>query len=98
MSPPEAYLWQVLRTRPDGLKFRRQHPFERCSGDFYCAAAKLVIEVDGDSHDMGGNPAWDGRRDAWLREQVIRVLRFNAADVMKDVDSVIRAILPACER
>ncbi len=95
MSPPEAYLWQFLRMRPDGLKFRRQHPFKRCTSDFYCAAAKLVVEVDGDGHDMGDNPAADSRRDAWLREQGLRVLRFNAADVMKDVESVVAAILLA---
>jgi very-short-patch-repair endonuclease len=85
MSPPEAYLWQFLRKRPDGLKFRRQHPFERCTSDFYCAAAKLVVEVDGDGHDMGDNPSADLRRDAWLRAQGLDVPRFNAADVMKDV-------------
>ena len=95
MSPPEAYLWQVLRTRPGGLKFRRQHPLERCTGDFYCAAAKLVVELDGISHDMGDNPARDLRRDAWLREEGLRGVRFNADDVMKDVESVVTAIVLA---
>jgi very-short-patch-repair endonuclease len=98
MSPPEARLWQVLRNRPDGLKSRRQHPFERCTSDFYCAAAKLVVEVDGDGHDMGDNPAADLRRDAWLREQGLDVIRFNAADVMKDVESVVTAIVLAARR
>ena len=98
MSPPEAYLWQALRRRPDGLKFRRQHPFERCTADFYCAAAKLVIEVDGDGHDMGGHPQFDRRRDEWLRQQGLQVLRFNAADVMKDLESVVSAILLAAPR
>ena len=98
MSPPEAYLWQALRRRPDGLKFRRQHPFERCTADFYCAAAGLVLEVDGDGHDMGDNPDSDLRRDSWLRQQGLEVLRFNAADVMKDLDSVVRAILVRARR
>jgi very-short-patch-repair endonuclease len=98
MSPPEAYLWQVLRGRPAGLKFRRQHPFDRCTADFYCAAAKLVIEIDGDSHDLGENPARDRRRDAWLREQRLRVLRFDAGDVMRDMESVVTAILLAARR
>ena len=98
MSPPEALLWQALRTRPDGLKFRRQHPFDRCTADFYCAAAKLAVEVDGDGHDMGDNPAVDARRDAWLGEQGVRVLRFNASEVMKDLESVVRAIASACRR
>ncbi|HEV2816580.1 MAG TPA: endonuclease domain-containing protein [Allosphingosinicella sp.] len=98
LSPPEACLWQILRARPGGLKFRCQHPLDRCTADFYCAAAKLVIEVDGVSHDMGGNPVRDLRRDAWLQGQGLRVLRFNADDVIKDVESVITAILVACRR
>jgi very-short-patch-repair endonuclease len=98
MTLPEAYVWQVLRQRPGGLKFRRQHPFERYTADFYCVAAKLVVEIDGDSHGMGDNPGRDLRRDAWMREQGLQVLRFNAGDVMKDVESVITAILLAARR
>jgi len=98
MSLPEARLWQALRLRPGGLKFRRQHPFERCTADFYCAAAKLVVEIDGVSHDMGDNPGRDVRRDAWLRDRGLMVLRFNAPDVMKDLESVVTAILVAARR
>jgi very-short-patch-repair endonuclease len=47
---------------------------------------------------MGDNPARDRRRDAWLREQGLRVIRFDAADVMRDVESVVSAILLACRR
>lgn len=92
-SPPESLLWQQLRQRPHGLKFRRQHPFGPFIADFYCPAVKLVIEVDGDSHDLGDRPALDAARDLWLREQGLRVLRFNAADVMQDVGSAVLAIL-----
>jgi very-short-patch-repair endonuclease len=92
-TPPEYRLWQALRQRPGDLKFRRQHPFDRCRVDFYCPAAGLVIEVDGDSHSMGDRPQQDARRDAWLQSQGLRVLRFDAAEVMKDVESVVRAIL-----
>jgi very-short-patch-repair endonuclease len=98
MSPPEAYLWQVLRQRPGGLKFRRQHPFERCTADFYCAAAKLVVEVDGASHGMGDNPESDARRDAAMRDEGLRVLRFSAEEVMKDLESVVTAIVLAARR
>jgi very-short-patch-repair endonuclease len=98
MSPPEARLWQILRERPSDLKFRRQHPFSRCTADFYCAAERLVVEVDGDGHDMGDNPDLDRRRDAWLGLQGVRVIRFSAADVMKDVESVVTAILLEARR
>ena len=98
MSLPEAYLWQALRRRPGGLKFRRQHPFERYTADFYCAAAKLVVEIDGASHGMGDNPERDAQRDASMRNQGLQVLRFNAGDVIKDVESVVTAILLAARR
>jgi very-short-patch-repair endonuclease len=96
MTLPEGMLWRVLRTRPDGLKFRRQHPIGRCVVDFYCPAARLVIEVDGESHSMGDNPRRDDRRDAWLGNQGLRIVRFAATDVINDVGSVVAAILSNC--
>jgi very-short-patch-repair endonuclease len=98
MTLPEGMLWQVLRRRPDGLKFRRQHPLGRCVVDFYCAAARLVIEVDGESHSRGDNPRRDDRRDHWLRSQGLHVLRFSAADVIRDLQSVVTAILRVARR
>lgn len=92
-TPSEYRLWQALRLRPGRLKFPRQHPFDRCTADFFCPSARLVVEVDGDSHGMGDNPERDARRDAWLRSQGMEVLRFDARDVMNDVDSVVQAIL-----
>jgi very-short-patch-repair endonuclease len=86
-------LWQVLRTRPAGFKFRRQHPIDPYVADFYCAAKRLVIEVDGDVHNMGTNPARDERRDAWLRESGLRVVGFDAVDVLSNMDGVVGAIL-----
>jgi very-short-patch-repair endonuclease len=95
---PEGLLWQALRKRPNGLKFRRQHPFGWYIVDFYCPAERLVIEVDGEGHSMGRNPQRDARRDRWLQEQGLRVLRFRAADVMNDLNSVVTAITLACRR
>ena len=97
-SLPEGLLWQVLRTRPGELKFRFQHPFERCTVDFYCPAARLVVEVDGDGHWRGDNPQRDAARDRWLGSRGLRVLRLDAADVLRDVESVVRAILLAAGR
>jgi very-short-patch-repair endonuclease len=95
---PEGLLWQILRRRPGGFKFRFQHPLGPFVADFYCPAARLVVEVDGEGHGMGERPAHDSRRDAWLREQGLRVLRFTAADVMKDLGSVATAIVLAARR
>jgi very-short-patch-repair endonuclease len=95
---PEGILWQVLRQRPGGLKFRRQHPFDRCTVDFYCPAVRLVVEVDGDHHSLGDNPETDRRRDAWLREQGLQIIRLDAADLLRDVESAVTAILRAARR
>jgi very-short-patch-repair endonuclease len=57
-----------------------------------------VIELDGQSHGMGDRPARDARRDAWLAEQGMRVVRFTAVEAMKDLDSVVTAILAAARR
>jgi very-short-patch-repair endonuclease len=98
MTLPEAMLWQALRQRPDGLKFRRQHPIGRCVVDFYCPGTQLVVEVDGDSHSMGDRPELDRRRDEWLRGQGLRIIRFSATEVMSDLQSVVTAIVHACRR
>ena len=92
-SLPEGLLWQALRQRPGGYKFRRQHPIDPYVADFYCAAKRLVIEVDGDAHNRGDNPERDARRDAWLRESGFRVVRFAASDVLSGMDGVVGAIL-----
>ena len=63
MSPPEVRLWQALREEPSGRRFRRQHPAGPYVLDFYCAKAKLAIEVDGETHARGDQPERDAPRD-----------------------------------
>ena len=98
MTLPEGILWRELRRRPGGFKFRRQHPLGRCILDFYCAAASLAVEVDGLSHELGSNPDRDVRRDTWLREQGVQVIRFRAIDVLQNLGGVIGAIVTAAEQ
>lgn len=92
LTLPEGLLWLELRKRPGGLKFRRQHPLGPFILDFYCPAAGLAIEVDGESHNMGSQPLHDVRRDEWLMRQDIKVVRFSAVDVMKNMDAVVGEI------
>jgi ATP-dependent DNA helicase RecQ len=94
MSAPEVLLWTHLRGRSlDGLKFRRQHPMGSYILDFYCPSAKLAIEIDGEGHLQGNQPEHDERRDAWLESQGVRVVRYAAQDVMRNVDEVADGIL-----
>ena len=96
LSPPEAVLWNLLRARPDGLKFRRQHPAGPYVLDFYCHQALLAIEIDGFSHQLGDNPRRDEARDRWLKRQGIATLRIDALDVRNNLDGVLSFILQHC--
>lgn len=94
MSLPEVLLWQELRKRPCGLKFRRQQPTgDALSLDFYCIDAKLAIEVDGEAHGRSDRPARDAARDAWLASQNVATLRVPARDVLNDLESVVRHVV-----
>ena len=98
LTLPEGVLWQVLRKRPNALKFRRQHPVGPYIADFYCPAAKLIVEIDGQSHSIDVKSRHDARRDAWLREQGLKVVRFTAGDVLRNIDAVITEIIAACRK
>jgi very-short-patch-repair endonuclease len=98
MSLPEVLLWRELRTRPDGLKFRRQHPAGPYVLDFYCVGARLAIEIDGEAHDRGDRPARDEARDAWLKAERVIVLRIPAAEVLKDVGAITTMIVDAARQ
>lgn len=98
MSLPEVLLWRLLRRKPNGVKFRRQHPVGPYAIDFYCPSAKLGFEIDGIAHDMGDRPEKDASRDVWLAEQGIEIVRIPASEVLKsDVDAA-EAILRRCGR
>lgn len=85
MSLPEVVLWQALRRgRLAGLRFRRQHPIGPYILDFYCAAARLAVEVDGLAHDTADQAQHDECRRAWLAARGMTVLRVTAADVLRD--------------
>jgi very-short-patch-repair endonuclease len=93
MSVPEARLWNRLRIRAPGKPvFRRQHPMGPYVLDFYCSKARLAIEIDGISHDMGDRPNRDVRRDAWLKGHGVTVVRVAAGDLTREIDEAADAI------
>ena len=95
LSLPEKLLW--ARMKGADIRIRRQHPIGPYVLDFYFAAAKLAIEVDGAGHDFGDRPERDEVRTHWLNEQGIEVLRIPARDVLRDPDQVANALLAYCE-
>ena len=96
MTPPERRLWRVLKDRPGGFKFRRQHPLESYVLDFFCHEAAMAVEVDGLAHEMGANPQRDLRRNEWLAGKGIRTLRFGATDIRDNLEGVLTLIVEEC--
>ena len=92
MSGVELLLWSRLRRQQlGGHRFRRQAPIGPYIADFACFQARLLIEIDGPSHDA--RVQYDGRRTAWLVRRGFRVLRFAADDVLSRLDRVLETIL-----
>ena len=97
MPPSETRLWNELRKRPDGFKFRRQHPAGDYVMDFFCPAAGLCIEVDGEAHDRAGRPARDAERDAFLEKCDVVTLRIPAKEVFQNLQGVVDMIVDAAQ-
>jgi very-short-patch-repair endonuclease len=97
MTLPEVLLWEHLRANKIGAKFRRQHPIGAYVADFYCASSKLVIEIDGETHDRGDRPQRDEARDTMMQGAGYQVLRVAAVDVLRNMDSVLQTICAAVD-
>ena len=90
-------MWRLLKAKPMGVKFRCQHPLSNYVVDFYCHAARSVFEIDGISHDMGDQPAFDHHRDAELTAAGFKVIRILATDVLRDPQSVAESMVSHCQ-
>jgi very-short-patch-repair endonuclease len=89
----EALLWQALKGKQlQGRKFRRQHSIENYIADFYCASAKLVIELDGEVHDETISRQNDQVRDERLEQLGFKVLRFRNEAVTESLALVLQTI------
>jgi very-short-patch-repair endonuclease len=86
----ERVLWEALRRKQFGVRFRRQHPIGHFVLDFYCAKARLAVEVDGPLHDE--QEEYDRWRDEQLVKWGIEVLRVCDARVHKDLSGVLSEI------
>src|SRR5215472_1810842 len=94
MTPQERTLWEALRRNQlNGLHFRRQQVIQGFVVDFYCASARLAIEIDGDSHLS--RRKYDDERDRALARMGITTLRIGNQRVERDLDAVLRRIVEA---
>jgi very-short-patch-repair endonuclease len=86
-TPAERKLWfEFLSYLPE--KFTRQKPLGSYIADFYCSSARLVIEIDGDSHFTAGGEADDAQRTAVLAGLNVRVIRFTNLEVRENFEAV----------
>src|SRR5215468_7479525 len=92
-TPTEAILWEKLRRKQLGVKFRRQMPIGPFVVDFLCAEARLIIEVDGPIHDKQVQA--DRERQALLESLGLRFLRFSTEDVEARLPEVVTKIRAA---
>jgi very-short-patch-repair endonuclease len=91
MTESETRLWRYLRARRlCGEKFRRQQPIGPYVVDFVHFGARLIVEADGGQHN--GAPR-DERRDAWLRAQGFKVMRFWNNEIMSNLEGVLAAVM-----
>jgi very-short-patch-repair endonuclease len=90
MTPAEKILWEELRANKLGVHFRRQQIIQGFIVDFYCHRAGLVIEVDGDVHDLQKEE--DERREKVLTEMGLRIVRFGNDEVVRDLSAVVGKI------
>jgi very-short-patch-repair endonuclease len=97
-TPAEATFWRHLRDRNLGYKFRRQHPINRFIIDFYCAEAKLCIEIDGSPHLEAERVGYDKVRTKILGELGYQVVRFTNNDVRYNIHAVVDEIVTVVEK
>jgi len=97
-SPPERILWKLVRASQLGVKFRRQYPIGPYIADFYCAEAKLIIEVNSNTaHGTEMAENHDKRRDQYMSNLGLRVLRIQSNEIFYNLAGVmdtIRTALP----
>lgn len=91
MTPAECALWEMVRSSRLGVRFRRQEPVRFWIADFYCASARLILEIDGGYH--AAKEAKDAHRTISLEQLGLRVIRFTNRQVLETPQATRSAIL-----
>ena len=92
LTEAEMILWNYLRTKPFGYKFRRQHPIGKYVVDFFCYKLNLIIEADGSVHEEPEIKKQDEERQKKLESMGLRILRFTNKEISDDQKTVITRI------
>ena len=94
----EALLWESLRGKQLGVRFRRQHPVYDYIPDFVCLSLNLIIEVDGDYHLAEEQKLSDEKRDAYLMTFGFHIIRFTNEEVLHNLNKVLNKIKTAMNK
>jgi very-short-patch-repair endonuclease len=93
MTRAETLLWRYIKAgRIDGLSFRRQVPMHKYIADFLCHSRRLIVELDGESHDFESRIEQNAERDAWFVSQGYTVVRFTNEQVLTNLEGVVEEI------
>ena len=90
----EKVLWQELRMKKLGYKFRRQFNIGRYIVDFYCNDLKLIIELDGPIHE--NREVYDSNRQKWIENEGFIFIRYKNDEVLFDREAVMQDIINKC--
>jgi very-short-patch-repair endonuclease len=94
----ERKFWSLLRRKQmGGLRFRRQQTIGPYIADFYCSAAKLIVELDGGQHSEDAHMRQDAVRTRWLANNGYRVLRFTNVEFLNDPQRVLENVWHAIQ-
>ncbi len=94
-SRAERAVWEIVRDNRLGFKFRRQRPIDRYIADFACMESKLIVEIDGASHDLADQIEYDAERTSRLNALGWRVLRICDELILSDASAAAVLILEA---
>jgi cyclase len=99
MTADEQLLWGALQnSKVSGFRFKPQHPISYFVADFYCHAARLIIELDGAVHDAVDQSEYAANRTYMLEELELRVIRFRNEEVFSDINSVLTRIIEQLQK
>ncbi len=94
----ESILWQHLRNKQLGYRFRRQHLIDKYIADFVCIFQKLIIELDGKYHSIAEQKEYDDIRTQVLNDLGFKVVRFKNEEIIADIDRVLAEISAYCNQ
>jgi len=94
----ESVLWDLLRAKKTGFKFRRQHPIDVFIPDFVCLEHKLIIEVDGDYHLTAEQTELDNARTLILQDLSYEIIRFSNNEIIENPYFIVEKIISIIQK